>query len=388
MKVISIGTDRKLFEDNSAVLVRNLGYSSKMEELHIVVFSLKKLGLEPYSTGNLHIYPTNSSTRWHYVSDAYRIGKQIIGNPDARSGRGADQSVGFGNSGNVVISSQDPFETGLVGHFLKRKFNFPLQLQVHTDFFSTHFRNSFLNKIRVQIAKFLILRADGLRVVSFVISDSIKSHFPKLRTQIDILPIFVDIKKIFDRSATYYTPEQIPKSVLMFSRFTTEKRIDLGLEVFKKVLDKQKDAQMCIIGFGPEKKNLLQKIDKLNIGGNVKIEEWEDDLTAVYKRFEILLLTSEYEGYGMTLIEAGASGCPIVTTAVGLAKTDLFKNGENCFICPVGDVDCLSKAVINLIENSEKRKLFKERMQDSIKKIAITREEYISRYVNLLEKLL
>jgi glycosyltransferase involved in cell wall biosynthesis len=57
-------------------------------------------------------------------------------------------------------------------------------------------------------------------------------------------------------------------------------------------------------------------------------------------------LTSEYEGYGMTLIEALAASCPIVTTKVGIAKTDLFKDGVNSFVCPVGDVDCLSKKII------------------------------------------
>ena len=80
LRVISIGTDRKLFEENSAVLVRNLEYVSKMEELHIIVFSLKNLGLEPKNIGNLHIYPTNSTSRLFYVLDAFRIGKQIIEN--------------------------------------------------------------------------------------------------------------------------------------------------------------------------------------------------------------------------------------------------------------------------------------------------------------------
>ena len=80
MKVISIGTDRKLFEKGSAVLARNIEYASKIDELHIVVFSLKKLRLEPFSIGNLHIYPTNSTYRFFYIFDAFRIGKQIIEN--------------------------------------------------------------------------------------------------------------------------------------------------------------------------------------------------------------------------------------------------------------------------------------------------------------------
>ena len=90
----------------------------------------------------------------------------------------------------------------------------------------------------------------------------------------------------------------------------------------------------------------------------------------------------------MTLIETGTAGCPIVTTNVGIAKTDLFKNGENAFVCPVGDVDCLSKSIIDLIKDGQKRKLFGERMQDSIRSTAISKEQYVSKYVSLLENLL
>ena len=60
MKVLSIGTDRKLFEKESAVLERSMDYTSKLEEFHIIVFSLKKHNLSQKDEGNLHIYPTNS----------------------------------------------------------------------------------------------------------------------------------------------------------------------------------------------------------------------------------------------------------------------------------------------------------------------------------------
>ncbi|TSD03487.1 MAG: poly(glycerol-phosphate) alpha-glucosyltransferase [Parcubacteria group bacterium Athens0714_16] len=375
MKVLTIGSDRKLFENGSAVLSRVNEYAERMDELHIIVFSLKSLGFSEIHSTKLHIYPTNSSCRLLYIRDAIKKGKDII------------RKNKFKKS-DSVISTQDPFETGKVGVVLKKIFDLPLQIQIHTDFLSPYFRNSFLNKIRVLISKSVIPKADGLRVVSSVISDSIKQAFLNLKARIDILPVFVDIEKIINREVTYYTQERGIESILMVSRFTKEKRIDIGLKVFKKVLEQKKNISMTIIGFGPEEKNLKQKIDELNIGNKVEILEWENDVVSVYKKAGIFLLTSEYEGYGMTLIEAGASGCPIVTTNVGVAKTDLFKSGENSFVCSVGDVNCLSKSIINLIENPDKRKLFKERMRDTIQGIAVSKEEYMSRYVNILKNLL
>ena len=169
----------------------------------------------------------------------------------------------------------------------------------------------------------------------------------------------------------------------MISRIEKEKRIDLALEVFKEVSNKFTNAELLIAGDG----NLKEKFKKLNIR-NVSFLGWKDDATNLFLESDIYLMTSEFEGYGMTLIEAGASGCPIVTTKVGVAKTDLFIDGVNSYVCPVGDVDCLSKKLLDLVENKDKRDLFSQNMKESIKKnVYINKEEYVQKYVGLLENL-
>ncbi|OHA93028.1 MAG: hypothetical protein A2W64_00290 [Candidatus Zambryskibacteria bacterium RIFCSPLOWO2_02_39_10] len=375
MKVVSISTDRKLFEEGSVVLTRQKYYAERMEELHVIVFSLSKNGYKYRSFGNLHLYPMNSSSRISFLFDAYRLGKKII----------LENSFKKENS---VITTQDSFETGLVGYLLKKKFNLPLQLQIHTDFLNSYFKNSSLNLARVVLAKFLIPKADGLRVVSSVISGSLQKEFPNLKTKIDILPIFIDIEKIKNSAISINLRQKYPDRfiILMASRVTKEKNIILAIKLVSSLIRANKRIVLLIVGDGPEKKTL--QLYAKDMGGYVVFEPWTLDLTSYYKTADVFLLTSQYEGYGMTLIEAGASGCPIVTTNVGIAKTDLFKNGENAFVCPVGDVDCLSKAIIDLIENPEKRKLFKERMQDSIKRVTVSKEEYVYRYVAMLENLL
>jgi len=375
MKVVSISTDRKLFEEGSVVLTRQKYYAERMEELHVIVFSLSKNGYKYRSFGNLHLYPMNSSSRISFLFDAYRLGKKII----------LENSFKKENS---VITTQDSFETGLVGYLLKKKFNLPLQLQIHTDFLNSYFKNSSLNLARVVLAKFLIPKADGLRVVSSVISGSLQKEFPNLKTKIDILPIFIDIEKIKNSAISINLRQKYPDRfiILMASRVTKEKNIILAIKLVSSLIRANKRIVLLIVGDGPEKKTL--QLYAKDMGGYVVFEPWTLDLTSYYKTADVFLLTSQYEGYGMTLIEAGASGCPIVTTNVGIAKTDLFKNGENAFVCPVGDLDCLSKSVIDLLENLQKRKLFQERMQDSIKRVTVSKEEYVYRYVAMLENLL
>lgn len=376
MKVLSISTDRKLFEDGSAVLSRLFQYAEKVSEFHVIVFTTK--GYTEKTVGNLHLYPTNSTTRFSYVSDAKKIAVSLIEK---------NKLISI----DSVVSAQDPFETGLVGYYVHKKFGLPLQLQVHTDFLSPYFYRGFLNRIRVVIAKFLIPKADGLRVVSDVIKESIKQKMPSIKIDPVVLPIFVDVDAIINKSLTKNLEKGLHENkfiICMASRLTKEKNIGVALEAVQKVVKEFPQTALVIAGAGDQHNYLRSKARKLGISENVKFIGWQEDLISLYKTADLYLLTSVYEGYGMSLIEAGASGCPIVTTEVGVAKTSLFKNGENCFVCPVGDVNKISESISKMVHNNSIREVFKRKMLDDIKRVSMTQEEYVSKYVALLSSLL
>src|SRR4051812_20787336 len=99
MKVLSVGTDRKLFEEGSSVRERQIAYAEKLGEIETIVFTTAKY--EPYRFSTLSITPTNSASRLLYGFDAWRLAKRMI-KPD-------------------VVTAQDPFETGLVALFIARR---------------------------------------------------------------------------------------------------------------------------------------------------------------------------------------------------------------------------------------------------------------------------
>jgi len=377
MKVLTIGTDRKLFEKGSPVQARVLEYAARTEEMHVIVMSLSSLGLEELHIGNLHVYPTNSSSRLLYIRDAIRLGKRLITEQKLYSG--------------VVISAQDPFETGWVGYRLARCFKLPLQLQVHTDFASNYFwKGSFLNMIRILIAQYIIPSAQGIRTVSESTAAYIRKTYPSLESRVRVLPIYVDVQALAQEVPEWKLPARYPqysRFVLMVSRLAKEKRIDVAISAFKKVTESFPGAALVIVGEGPEKKHLQVCAEYNQVSASVIFAGWETDLTPYYKTADVFLLTSEYEGYGMSLIEAAASGCPIVTTRVGVADSPLFTDGENCFVCPIGDRECLSSKIEMLLHDDSLRELFKTRMRDSINHV-LSRDAYVASYIGLLEELL
>lgn len=377
MKVLTIGTDRKLFEEKSPVLDRALVYASLVEEMHIIVCTTKKHNLVYKNIKNLHIHPTNSISRWFYIWSVYKIGKKII--PKFNFVRGLS-----------VITTQDPFESGFSGFLLSRKYRLPLYIQSHTDFLSPNFKESFLNRLRLILAKFVIPRAQGMRAVSSVVKDSILNRFKKLKYSIDILPVFVDVKKINETVPDPKVLEMLSKLkfvVCMVSRLTKEKNVDLALEALHSIIKNNPYVGLVVVGDGNQRKSLQNLAEKLGIQNNVLFVGWREDVISFYKSSQMFLNTSSYEGYGMSIIEAGSSNIPMVTTQVGIAK-EICKDGINASVCPVGDIGCISKAVSDLISDNAKRQLYVNNMKETLSKFAESMESYSKKYINDLEKLI
>ncbi|MDO8600448.1 MAG: glycosyltransferase [bacterium] len=342
MKIIGIGSDRTLFQEGSEAAGRQLFYSTVTDEMYIVVFSLKRHGLrEKKLSEKIFLYPTNSLSRWLYIFDAYRIAKRIV----------VSCQLSVVSCRDYVISTQDPFEAGLVGYFLKRKFNLPLQLQIHTDFLNPYFiRESLLNRIRVLLAKFLLPRANCIRVVSERIRNSLKSKILNLKSEIFVLPAFVDFQKLIDAPVKTDLRKKYSERfiILMASRLTREKNIVSVIEAMREVVKQFPKALLLIVGEGPERKALELQATSYNLQPNIVFEPWTDDLASYYKTSDLFLVSSFYEGYGRTILEALSCGLPVASTKVGIAE-EAIQDGGNGFLISLPDsrsiADVLQKAL-------------------------------------------
>lgn len=378
MKVLTIGSDRKLFEDGSDVRSRIIEYGSLFDELHIIVFSTQKLKKQKIGP-SVWIYPTNSRSRFLYAIDAVHVGKKII-------------REALFDRNDSVISTQDPFEAGLAGWFLKRASGIPLQLQIHADFLSPYFAaESIVNRIRVLVARFLIPRADGIRVVSERIKRGVIATIKNNGLQISVLPIFVDIVKIKEMPITEnlragHAPDDF--ILLMASRLTKEKNISMALQVMRDADIREKNIFLYIVGDGPEKKILEANMQYSGGLGHVKIKEWSGHIVSYYKTADAFLLTSNYEGYGRTAVEAAAAGTPIIMTDVGIAG-DVIKDGEEGIIIPIQDHTALKNAIMRLYQNREEAHAFAKGAYAAIERAAFqTYADYLYEYKRILEQCL
>lgn len=374
LRVLVIGTDRNIFKEGSSARERMIEYGKSFRQLHIIIFTrrFQKLKAEKISE-SVWIYPTKSWSRLFYPFDAVRVTKREFGKflPKIIS----------------VISTQDPFETGVAGWLIARKFKLPFQIQIHTDFLSPYFwKESLLNKIRVITGKFLIKKADCIRVVSERIKNSLlKAKIPPSRPQpkITVLPIFVDIEKIKNTPANFDIHKKYPQFsfiIMLASRLEKEKNINLAIEIIRKLTRVYPKIGMIIVGDGKERGSLKNLVIKYNLQKNIIFEGWQNDLISYYKTANVFLSTSLYEGYGLTIIEALACGCPIVSSDVGIAS-EMISEGESGFICPVNDKKCFTRRIQEIMEiPSLKEKLSVTSKMLLSEKITSTKEEYLLKY--------
>ena len=254
-------------------------------------------------------------------------------------------------------------------------------------------QESWGNKLRVLLAKFLLPKADGIRVVSERIKNSLVANRQSLIARISVLPIFVDVKKIQSAKIKTDLHKKYPEYdfiILMASRLTKEKNIFMAIEAIKEILKRKNlnpkpftlNPLLLIVGDGPERKNLELRIMNYELGNNVKIENWTDDLASYYKTADLFLLASNYEGYGRTVIEAMASRLPVVMTDVGLAG-ELLIDDLGGRIAPVGDAGAFMEAILELIGNFAKREEFKKNSLKLLEKWPV-KQEYLENYKKLL----
>jgi len=157
--------------------------------------------------------------------------------------------------------------------------------------------------------------------------------------------------------------------VVMFAGTVTPRKGVLQLIRAAEILKYGKDALFLIVGNLNLDREYVQKVMEYakSRGVNVKFTGFVpyDDLKALYSACDIFVLPSFEEGQGVVLLEAMASGKPLIGSKVGGIPMQI-RDGWNGFLCEPGNEKQLAEKIRYLIEHQEER----ERMGKNSRKLA------------------
>ncbi len=137
-------------------------------------------------------------------------------------------------------------------------------------------------------------------------------------------------------------------------RFAPIKRLDRLLRVFRTVLDDHPGAELCIVGDGPLRPELEAQAAGLALGDAVRFAGWSDAMPAWHAAADIVVNSSDSEGTPLVLIEAGATGRPVVATRVG-GVADVVIDGETGWLVERDDEAAFAERIGRLIDDPAMR---------------------------------
>ena len=159
-----------------------------------------------------------------------------------------------------------------------------------------------------------------------------------------------------------YAPPAQPRAdgvfrILFVGRLVAQKGARFILEALPHLLAEHgPDVEMVIVGSGSEEEALRKLAHDLDIQDHVRFAGWvgRDEMPACYQQADVFVLPSFEEGMPNVVLEAMASGLPIVTTDI-YGNRELVKDGVNGYLLPVGDSEAIRVALSRLMADTALR---------------------------------
>jgi glycosyltransferase involved in cell wall biosynthesis len=339
LSVLSLGYARGVWEGPGAEDYRRLmAYARRLSALHVVTHSYKAHRLERcWLAPNVEAIPTDARGKLHSVLRMWGIAWSVLRHHRVD-----------------VIQAQDPVPTGLLGLVLGRLFRVPVNVGVFgPNPYDAHWlRAHWTHQLQAPMARLVLRLAQGVQVDGRLTAERlIAAGLDHVRVK-PMVP--TNIKEFFglERPA-----ERAVTRLLYVGRLVRQKNLDLLLDVVRALRSrKTPEFEVKLVGDGPELGRLKAIIQGEGLSQWVALTGAlpRDQIAATFADADVLLLTSDYEGYPRVLMEATAAALPVVTTAVSGASEAVIE-GESGYVVPIGDAEAFADRIVRLLADPSTR---------------------------------
>lgn len=213
--------------------------------------------------------------------------------------------------------------------------------------------------LRTYMASFLKHSEYATMPTEMAIDDLVPKKRKHFKVPVEPLSNGVDLSKFGPGRAPdrvyrkYHLPKDKPL-VLYVGRVDPEKSLSNVVSAFAGALDEVPEAKLVIVGDGTDRRHLQDLAQALGIEKSVYFPGriYPPDIMEVYRMATVFATASETETQGIVLIEAAATGLPLVAVDAGAVR-ELCQHKRNGILCHPGDVAEMTDALVKLLKNSE-----------------------------------
>jgi glycosyltransferase involved in cell wall biosynthesis len=292
--------------------------------------NIKKYGFYKEEHDNVinysYLYPV--LPKMHYLNHRikFRIWKNLLQNY-------------IDENGKPDLIHLHTFEGGEIAIWAKQKFGIPYIVTEHTTLFYTNKALKWHIKLADKVYKYSSLNLAVSKASSSDLSKRFNSEF-------QYFPNFIDINR-FQKT----TPQEKEFKQFINIAFLDPKKNQIMLiEAFHKAFNNDSNYRLKIVGNGPEKSKLLETIKKLG-NENIILAGYlpQEKVVETLQESDYFALSSNYETFGVVIVEAMSCGLPVIATKCGGPETIII-NEKLGILTDVGDTDAFSKSLKKLID--------------------------------------
>ena len=202
-------------------------------------------------------------------------------------------------------------------------------------------------------------RSDHIIAVSKTIKDELISRWNICEEKIAVIPSGVD--------PNFFEPGKNKSDYCLFVGQLTRRK---GVEYLIRAVNRlSKNIQCIITGEGPERACLIKSVNELDLSSKIVFTGAVpfNRLKSLYAHAGFFVLPSISEGLPLTILEAMASGCPVIASRVS-GVIDLVEDGHNGFLVEPRDVITLSDRIEVLAGDPKLRMSLGERARETVEK--------------------
>lgn len=208
--------------------------------------------------------------------------------------------------------------------------------------------------------------ADAVVAISETVADNLAAYAHLERHFITVIPNPVVMPDFPQRTAMpcphpWLNTPDVPV-IVAAGRLEAVKDFSSLLCAFA-ILRQQQPVRLLILGEGSQREALLSLRGSLGVTADVEFPGFQADPLPFFARAAVVAISSRYEGFGLTVVEALACGTPVVSTDCG-GPAEILAGGRYGWLVPVGDIAALSAGLAEALAHPPAPAFLKNRAQD------------------------
>lgn len=238
------------------------------------------------------------------------------------------------------------------------------------------------------ITRFSIEKSDTVTAVSHFLREETYSAFGCVGCNVAVIPNFID-PTVYDRAAHQFPlPGEVVhgrRVIMHVSNFRPVKRVRDVVRTFARINDAV-PSLLLMVGDGPDRPDAEHEARECGVSAEVVFLGKLESVAPLLAGADLFLLTSETESFGLSALEALASGVPVIGSRVG-GLAEVVTEGTTGLLFDVGDVEAMARGGISVLSDDARwQAMSKAAALDA--RARFSQETIVARYESLYENTL